>query len=606
MKIKSLIFIIFLAKITHSQSQDILNFNNLDSFKAPSKNWEIVGNIAGIYDQKTLAATQGTGILHCKAAQAGQLSEDLFTNFAHGDINISFDFMMPKGSNSGIYLQGQYEVQLYDSWGVKTPKAHDCGAIYERWDETRGKGHEGFEGHPPRQNVSFAPGLWQHIDISFLAPKFDSNGKKIANAKFAKVTQNGFVIHENVELLGPTRGGMSVSETGTGPLRLQGDHGQVAFKNFKLELLDKKALNFENISYKYFEGKYENIPTVLPTKISSQGNLDKINYRVAEKNNDFLLKFNGKLNVTDTDSYNFILNTTGIAILKIDDQIVIDTKGHKWRNEENNISINLQKGGHNLELLYSKSFSWGGRALGLFVNRKGMPTQALHEYVSLPDPEPVGLIEVKAETKPVLQRSFILFNGQKRTHAINVGLPNGINYSYDLNRAALLQIWRGKFLNATEMWFERGEPQTSIPLSAAIQLDGKNSVIEKEPISGNIPDSLSVETDWIYRGYSLDEKRNPVFKYNYKNETVTDKITAAEDGTGLQRELSFSNYMNKDVFVRAGEASKIIKISAGLYQLDNHYLKIPPHLAPIINEGNKKMQLLIPVVSRNIFYSIIW
>ena len=63
---------------------------------------------------------------------------NLLTVFEHSDIELELEVMMPKGSNSGIYLQGRYEVQLFDSWGKKVPQDTDCGAIYHRWDAARG------------------------------------------------------------------------------------------------------------------------------------------------------------------------------------------------------------------------------------------------------------------------------------------------------------------------------------------------------------------------------------------------------------------------------------------------------------------------------------
>jgi hypothetical protein len=606
MKVKFYIIFLFFIKTGSIFSQKAVNLNNLETFKNPSKNWEIVGNVQGIFDKTSLTTNSGTGILHCKPHIDGVKSENIFLNFDHGDINISFDFMMPKSSNSGVYLQGRYEIQLFDSWGVKIPKVHDCGAIYERWDDARGKGKEGFEGHPPRQNSSFAPGLWQHMEINFLAPKFDATGKKIANAKFVKVLHNGFLIHENIELSGPTRAGMAENEVPLGPLMIQGDHGEVAFKNLKYELLNKQLAQLQDVSYKYYEGKFDSIPENMPTKITSQGKLEKLNYRVAEKNSGFLIDFNAKINLPETDKYTYYLPTSGHAILKIDGKKIIDTKGHKWRNEENKYALNLEKGIHSIELIYSKTFSWGGRALGLLVQREGTPMQPLHDYISLPDPDPVGLIEVKANpTKPVLQRSFVYFDGKKRTHAINIGLPNGINASYDLNRAALLHAWRGKFLNATEMWYERGEPQITEPMAASIQLNGKNPIFIRVNSSSAIPDSLSVENEWVYKGYTLDENKNPVFKYSFSNETVTDKIVSAANGAGLLRSFTFSNYLANS-FIRAGESKSITKGENGIYQLDNHYIRIDPYLNPIVEEANGIKVLLIPITSRNISYSIIW
>src|SRR5207248_7595358 len=140
-----------------------------------------------------------------------------------------------KDSNSGVYVQGRYEVQVFDSFGKADVAEHDCGAIYQRWDPKRGKGNEGYEGHPPKVNASKAPGEWQTFDITFRAPRFDASGKKIANAKFIKVVHNGKTIHENVELNGPTRSAMSTEEKPTGPIMLQGNHGPVAFRNLRIK-----------------------------------------------------------------------------------------------------------------------------------------------------------------------------------------------------------------------------------------------------------------------------------------------------------------------------------------------------------------------------------
>ena len=98
---------------------------------------------------------------------------------------------------------GRYEIQVYDSFGVEKDKypGIECGGIYPRWINEKD-----VEGHSPRVNASKPPGQWQSFDITFRAPRFDASGKKIANAKVVKVVHNGKVIHENVELNGPTRG----------------------------------------------------------------------------------------------------------------------------------------------------------------------------------------------------------------------------------------------------------------------------------------------------------------------------------------------------------------------------------------------------------------
>jgi len=154
---------------------------------------------------------------------------NLFTGMQHGDCELHVEFMVPKGSNSGVYLMGRYEVQILDSWGVENPRHSDCGGIYQRW-----KDNKGYEGHPPRVNASLPPGQWQSFDITFRAPRFDSEGAKTGNARFIKVAHNGEVVHENVEVTGPTRAAAFEDEQPSGPLMLQGDHGPVAYRNIRI------------------------------------------------------------------------------------------------------------------------------------------------------------------------------------------------------------------------------------------------------------------------------------------------------------------------------------------------------------------------------------
>ena len=155
----------------------------------------------------------------------------LLTKQRHGDIEATIEFMVSKGSNSGIYFMGRYEIQVFDSFG-KTDVTHsDCGGIYQRWGKN--KDH----GQPPRVNASTAPGTWQKFEIIFRAPRFDENGKKTENAKFIKVVHNGQLIHENAEVTGPTRAAMKGSEPeeAMGPIRIQGDHGPVAYRIIKIK-----------------------------------------------------------------------------------------------------------------------------------------------------------------------------------------------------------------------------------------------------------------------------------------------------------------------------------------------------------------------------------
>jgi hypothetical protein len=153
---------------------------------------------------------------------------NLVTTEKFGDIELYLEFMLAKGSNSGVYLHGLYEVQIFDSFGTPESmlKTSDCGAIYHRWMNERGIG-----GSAPAHNASRAPGEWQSYHIWFQAPRFDASGKKTQNAKFIRVLFNGVPVQKDVEIDGPTRAHMPLSEAAENPVMLQGDHGPVAFRN---------------------------------------------------------------------------------------------------------------------------------------------------------------------------------------------------------------------------------------------------------------------------------------------------------------------------------------------------------------------------------------
>jgi hypothetical protein len=142
-------------------------------------------------------------------------SLDLYTEEKFGDGTFEVEFMIPKGSNSGVYVMGNYEVQILDSYGKMKVDAGDLGALYGNF--------------APKVNAAKKPGEWQKFVIEYQAPRFDGD-KKVANVKFIKVVLNGEVIHENAELKGPTGSALG-KEAPRGPLMLQGNHGPVAFRN---------------------------------------------------------------------------------------------------------------------------------------------------------------------------------------------------------------------------------------------------------------------------------------------------------------------------------------------------------------------------------------
>jgi hypothetical protein len=148
---------------------------------------------------------------------------DILTQEKFGDATVSLEFMVPKGSNSGVYLMGEYEVQIVDGYGGSEPSPGGLGGLY------------GVAA--PRVNAAKKPGEWQTLVAEYRAPRFE-NGKKVANARLVKAAINGQVIHENVEMPRSTGGGVTGRESPTGPLMLQGNHGVVAYRSIKVTLAE--------------------------------------------------------------------------------------------------------------------------------------------------------------------------------------------------------------------------------------------------------------------------------------------------------------------------------------------------------------------------------
>jgi hypothetical protein len=232
-----MIFIVMFAGtiVTQDGGKELIGDAGLEAWRKPAGAWFVAGEASlDPAEAKKLAWKDGKGVI--LNGKDGRTS-NLFTSENLKDVEVHVEFMVSKGSNSGVYLCGRYEVQILDSFGVKEPHYSDCGGIYQRWDPARGKGKEGYEGHPPKVNAAKPAGEWQTFDIVFRAPRFDAEGKKTANARFVKVTHNGQVVHENVEVTGTTRAGAWEDEKPEGPIMLQGDHGPVAFRNIRVRPL---------------------------------------------------------------------------------------------------------------------------------------------------------------------------------------------------------------------------------------------------------------------------------------------------------------------------------------------------------------------------------
>lgn len=442
-----------LSAVSTQNDPVTLTLQDLSNFKDPGKSWQIVGDVrADISKDQTIIPSSGLGVLVNNPSKKNQ-GTDLFTTAEFGDVEVQLDFLTPKGGNSGIYLQGRYEVQIADSWDAEQITSASNGGIYNLT--------------PPRVNASKAPGLWQNLKIAFRAPRFDNSGKKTENARLLRVELNGVTIQENVELFAPTPGAVSTTEIAKAPVRIQGDHGSVAFRNIRFSELNA-------------------------------------------------------------------------------DRYAIDRGNAR-------------------------------------------------------DP-----ILVESPSITVL-RSFLNLDDQvKVVHAVSVGSPKDIHYSYDMDHGNIVQVWRGGFLDATPMWDGRGNG-TSVPMGA-VQRFGKPAVsVAKLADQSAAWPSDTTGTQFRQKGYQVDVNGNPTFNYLMYGTKIEDVTEVRSDAKGINRTVSAED--SNGLYFLLARSSKIEDTGKGTYVIGDkaYYLEVSDmkNNKVFIRDNNGQKELVAPLNGK-ISYSILF
>jgi hypothetical protein len=200
------------------KQKDVYGNQLLDVVFPPEQqqgNWKELNMAAADYSARWKIIN---GAMEVLPGSGSIISKEKFKDF---DLHIEFRLpFMPdqtgqKRGNSGVYMQGRYEVQVLDSYGL-SGEDNECGGIYKV--------------ARPRVNMCAPPGQWQTYDVTFKAAQFDAAGNKIKPAQIT-VLHNGVPIHENLFIPAPTGGAIDLKENETGGLMLQ-DHGDlVQYRN---------------------------------------------------------------------------------------------------------------------------------------------------------------------------------------------------------------------------------------------------------------------------------------------------------------------------------------------------------------------------------------
>ena len=615
---KSLLLGIALLCVGGLAAQESLSLVDLSDFKPQSGNWQIVGEVEmhpfkdihpkepekkkrGWFRKRKKKESQvnpivtspGTGVLINLPENGKQ--DALLTAWEHGDMMLEMEVMLPKGSNSGIYLQGRYEVQLFDSWGVQFPKFSDIGGIYRNWENEPDRA---FAGIAPSANPARPPGVWQKMMIHFRAPRFNAQGQKTENARFVYVELNGVPIHENVEVPHATGGPISQEEVALGPLMIQGDHGAVAFRNVRYTRFEPSEVTVSDLSYKAYHGAFNSLEELNSAELVYEGKSPFIDVRVAEKENNYGVIYEGVLKVDKADKYTLRMPYGGGGRMSLNGE-VLDENNTAWSWGGLSHTLDLDPGTYPFKLETIKAAGWWPPVLGFSISSPSTEPVDFHTEESFSRlAYIVPRILVEPEAGPRMLRGFVRFPGEQQAHShtMGVGTPQGVHYVYDLEAGHVLGMWRGYFVDATPMWRDRGN----------------GSFNPQGDVSWTFSGKCLNSSDSAFRsqGYTLDkDSRMPVFHGKNAHWKYSESILPTEGGKGLRIELEFNalnegtddaNLPQATYTLAEGEIKQVDK---NLYRVnDRYFIKLLGGNGLQVNQGS----LRLPVTSAAFHYEILW
>jgi hypothetical protein len=572
-----------------------ISLDDLSAFQKADKTWKLVNWITSEYQTaNSLKTTEGKGILISEAS-----GEGLNTKMEHADLELVFETLIPKAAQGSILFQNRYKLQLADSWEDKETNAQSCGTVSSKWDKAQA----------PRANANKAAGLWQKFHILFRAPQFDKTGKKIKNARFESIYQNGVLIHENVEFVGKAE-----EEIAFAPLLFKNEAGKIAFRNIQYKKYGSQTLKLNKLTYQAFAGKWDKIPDFKKLKPSREGKTDSIASfdDLAGIGDHYALQFKGELEVPADGQYllETIIDDGGDLIL--DGKLVIRNEGEPGEGIGRS-TLNLSKGLHQIELTFYEEV-WAS-TFSIYYEGPEMEKQVLASQDILAQRKknektnPI-ILNPQAKGSPEVIRSFVNYQTEKRTHTISVGSPAGAHFSYDLKEGSWLNAWRGGFADVSGMWHDRGESQLLSPLSAVTELSAGIPLGELKDEKS--PWVAANALDFKYKAYQMDEQDFPTFIYTYKDIKLADKILADQNGKLLTRKVLIdSDKAQTNYWYKIATAQKIVRLENGWYSIDQkYYLKVNNQAKEVVRTVNNQAELLIPILqsgkTTEVNYSILF
>jgi hypothetical protein len=433
----------------------------------------------------------------------------------------------------------------------------------------------------PLTDAKRKEGLWQKVELVLSLTGI--NGIPVIE----KVILNDLLIHSNVLL--PNL------NNAAGKLSFTNQTGLVAFKGFEYIAFEKKQpISIGNLTYTLEETYNSDRSFESKKQEKVGGKSTSLTFDIPNNFNKYILHYKGDMTVEKDAIYGFTLEHQGTGKLLIDGEQVVGSGEYLYRNPISGMK-EIKAGKHSFEFIYHPIY-WRP-VFGVEVSGADFRPYGLNDPKTLPTRQLEGGIFIdNVESKAKTIRSFLNFNGTKLTKVISVGTPEKIHYSFDLDNGSLLQVWKGKFADVTQMWHERGEPQLLYPSGLLTVLNNEIPFFEL-----NNEAQPDVYTEFLNTAYDLDESGIPTYTYNWKNASFTQKFSPSNGG--LLCEINSNQISQFGYTIAVGK--EITKLSDKLYKVDNFYIEINEKAKVYIKENAGKYYLRANLTGK-IVYTLTW
>lgn len=470
----------------------------------------------------------------------------------HEDLNLKLSFRVTEGSAAKLMLQGKYPLELPSLM---------------------------VEGGKPRVRSVASPGVWQDLEVVFIAPEGD------APALLSAVYLNGTLVYYQQEL--------PPSAAPAGPVTLVVESGDIEVADLRYSdqggtgsTIDENGvnLNLPLLRYEYYDlpkgtSDFTDWANVTPDKAGYINRFDLDAIR--GKNRDYAVRFYGQLYIPSSGEYQLSTYSPASVRVFVDGQKVINDGGEHGAHQVDSF-IDLSEGRHDFQVDYVQNTGWNRLDVKYLPEgeREFKYLNSMEEGKVIATPGTSTPQKLETDDYPYLLRSFLYFPAPKayeittkRTHVISVGEGEGPHYSLDLQNGALLQVWRGDFADTHDMWTDRGEPQVMRPLGPTISFEGTPQWADLSGDGDEWPAAAAENAGFHHVRHSLDGTNRPTFLYRMRGgHSLTDKLVPVNGG--LVRELTHNTRESAIIYTQIATARQITETAPGEYELRGPGLKV--------------------------------